>query len=247
MMKIKSILVSQPAPNESSPYLEMAKKEKIKIDFRPFIHVEGVDAKELRTQKIDLSQFTGIIFTSKNAVDHYFRLAEEMRFSVPDSMRYICQSEAIANYLQKHIIYRKRKISFGEKTFSDLLPLFKKFPTEKYLLPAADVLSSDVQKVLETAPIDWTRATMYKTVCSDLTDVSIDDYDMLVFFSPQGVRSLGVNFPDFKQDNTRIAVFGATTEQAAKDANLRVDVMAPSKESPSMTMAIEKFIRNNEK
>lgn len=247
MMKIKSILVSQPVPNESSPYLEMAKKEKIKIDFRPFIHVEGVDAKELRTQKIDLSQFTGIIFTSKNAVDHYFRLAEEMRFSVPDSMRYICQSEAIANYLQKHIIYRKRKISFGEKTFSDLLPLFKKFPTEKYLLPAADVLSSDVQKVLETAPIDWTRATMYKTVCSDLTDVSIDDYDMLVFFSPQGVRSLGVNFPDFKQENTRIAVFGATTEQAAKDANLRVDVMAPSKESPSMTMAIEKFIRNNEK
>ena len=246
-MKIKSILVSQPAPNESSPYLEMAKKEKIKIDFRPFIHVEGVDAKELRTQKIDLSQFTGIIFTSKNAVDHYFRLAEEMRFSVPDSMRYICQSEAIANYLQKHIIYRKRKISFGEKTFSDLLPLFKKFPTEKYLLPAADVLSSDVQKVLETAPIDWTRATMYKTVCSDLTDVSIDDYDMLVFFSPQGVRSLGVNFPDFKQENTRIAVFGATTEQAAKDANLRVDVTAPSKESPSMTMAIEKFIRNNEK
>lgn len=247
MMKIKSILVSQPAPNESSPYLEMAKKEKIKIDFRPFIHVEGVDAKELRTQKIDLSQFTGIIFTSKNAVDHYFRLAEEMRFSVPDSMRYICQSEAIANYLQKHIIYRKRKISFGEKTFSDLLPLFKKFSTEKYLLPAADVLSSDVQKVLETAPIDWTRATMYKTVCSDLTDVSIDDYDMLVFFSPQGVRSLGVNFPDFKQENTRIAVFGPTTEQAAKDANLRVDVMAPSKESPSMTMAIEKFIRNNEK
>ncbi len=247
MMKIKSILVSQPAPNESSPYLEMAKKEKIKIDFRPFIHVEGVDAKELRTQKIDLSQFTGIIFTSKNAVDHYFRLAEEMRFSVPDSMRYICQSEAIANYLQKHIIYRKRKISFGEKTFSDLLPLFKKFPTEKYLLPAADVLSSDVQKVLETAPIDWTIATMYKTVCSDLTDVSIDDYDMLVFFSPQGVRSLGVNFPDFKQENTRIAVFGPTTEQAAKDANLRVDVMAPSKESPSMTMAIEKFIRNNEK
>ena len=247
MMKIKSILVSQPAPNESSPYLEMAKKEKIKIDFRPFIHVEGVDAKELRTQKIDLSQFTGIIFTSKNAVDHYFRLAEEMRFFFFFSMRYICQSEAIANYLQKHIIYRKRKISFGEKTFSDLLPLFKKFPTEKYLLPAADVLSSDVQKVLETAPIDWTRATMYKTVCSDLTDVSIDDYDMLVFFSPQGVRSLGVNFPDFKQENTRIAVFGPTTEQAAKDANLRVDVMAPSKESPSMTMAIEKFISNNEK
>lgn len=246
-MKIKSILVSQPAPNESSPYLEMAKKEKIKIDFRPFIHVEGVDAKELRAQKIDLSQFTGIIFTSKNAIDHYFRLAEEMRFSVPDSMRYICQSEAIANYLQKHIIYRKRKISFGEKTFSDLLPLFKKFPTEKYLLPAADVLSADILKVLESAVIDWTRATMYRTVCSDLTGVQIKDYDMLVFFSPQGIKSLRQNFEDFQQNDTKIGVFGANTEQAAKDSGLRVDVMAPTKESPSMTMAIEKFIKTTEK
>ena len=247
MMKIKAILVSQPAPNDSSPYLEMAKKEKIKIDFRPFIHVEGVDAKELRTQKIDLSQFTGIIFTSKNAIDHYFRLAEEMRFAVPDTMRYICQSEAIANYLQKHIVYRKRKISFGERTFSDLLPLFKKFPSEKYLLPASDILSADIQKTLDSANVDWTRATMYKTVCSDLTDISISDYDMLVFFSPQGIKSLGINFPNFEQGDTKIAVFGSTTEQAAKDAGLRVDVMAPTKESPSMTMAIEKYIRSTNK
>lgn len=246
-MKIKSILVSQPAPNESSPYLEMAKKEKIKIDFKPFIHVEGVDAKELRAQKIDLSQYSGVIFTSKNAVDHYFRLAEEMRFAVPDSMRYLCQSEAIANYLQKHIVYRKRKIAFGEKNFADLMPLFKKFPSEKYLLPAADVLSPDVVKVLESSPIDWTRATMYRTVCSDLSDTKVSDYDMLVFFSPQGIRSLGQNFKDFKQNDTKIAVFGATTEQAAKEAGLRVDVMAPSKETPSMTMAIEKYIRNMNK
>ena len=243
-MIIKSILVSQPAPNDSSPYLEMAKKEKIKIDFRSFIHVEGVDAKEIRAQKIDLSHFTGIIFTSKNAVDHFFRLAEEMRFAVPDTMRYICQSEAIANYLQKHIVYRKRKISFGEKNFADLMPLFKKFPTEKYLLPAADVLSPDVLKVLETAPIDWTRATMYKTVCSDLSDIKIEDYDMLVFFTRQGIKSLGLNFENFVQNDTKIAVFGSSTEQAAIDAGLRVDIMAPTKESPSMTMAIEKFIRS---
>lgn len=247
MMKIKSILVSQPAPNESSPYLEMAKKEKIKIDFKPFIHIEGVDAKDLRAQKIDLSQYSGIIFTSKNAIDHYFRLAEEMRFAVPDSMRYICQSEAIANYLQKHIVYRKRKISFGEKTFADLLPLFKKFPTEKYLIPASDIMSAEIQKTLDSTSIDWTRATMYKTVSSDLSDTVVADYDMLVFFSPQGIRSLGVNFSEFVQNSTKIAVFGATTEQAAKDAGLRVDVMAPSKESPSMTMAIEKYIRNLEK
>lgn len=246
-MKIKSILVSQPAPNESSPYLEMAKKEKIKIDFRPFIHVEGVDARELRAQKIDLSHYNGIIFTSKNAVDHYFRLAEEMRFTVPDSMRYICQSEAVANYLQKHIVYRKRKISFGGKTFSDLLPLFKKFPGEKYLLPAADVLSPDIQKVLESVTVDWTRATMYRTVCSDLTDVCIKEYDMLVFFSPQGIRSLRQNFPDFSQEETKVAVFGKTTEQTAIEEGLRVDVMAPTPEFPSMTMAIEKYIRSIEK
>ena len=243
-MKIKSILVSQPAPNESSPYLEMAKKEKIRIDFRPFIHVEGVDAKELRTQKIDLSQFTGIIFTSKNAIDHYFRLAEEMRFAVPDSMRYICQSEAIANYLQKHIVYRKRKISFGERNFADLLPLFKKFPTEKYLIPAGETLSADTVRVLDSSSIDWTRATMYRTVSSDLSDIKLDEYDMLVFFSPQGIRSLGTNFKDFVQNDTKIAVFGTTTEMAAKEAGLVVNVMAPSKESPSMTMAIEKYIRS---
>lgn len=243
-MKIKSILVSQPAPNESSPYLEIAKKEKIKIDFRPFIHVQGVDAKELRTQKIDLAQYTGIIFTSKNAVDHYFRLAEEMRFAVPDSMRYICQSEAIANYLQKHIVYRKRKISFGEKNFSDLSPLFKKHPSEKYLLPSSDILTPEIPRVLDAANLDWTRAIMYKTVASDLTDINVKEYDMLVFFSPQGIKSLGINFPDFKQEETKIAVFGSTTQAAAEEAGLTVNVMAPSKETPSMTMAIEKYVRS---
>ena len=243
-MKIKSILVSQPAPNESSPYLEIAKKEKIKIDFRPFIHVQGVDAKELRTQKIDLAQYTGIIFTSKNAVDHYFRLAEEMRFAVPDSMRYICQSEAIANYLQKHIVYRKRKISFGEKNFSDLSPLFKKHPSEKYLLPSSDILTPEIPRVLDAANMDWTRAIMYKTVASDLTDINVKEYDMLVFFSPQGIKSLGINFPNFKQEETKIAVFGSTTQAAAEEAGLTVNVMAPSKETPSMTMAIEKYVRS---
>lgn len=243
-MKIKSILVSQPAPGESSPYTEIARKEKVKIDFRPFIHVEGADSKELRTQKIDLTQYTGIIFTSKNAVDHYFRLAEEMRFSVPDTMRYICQSEAIANYLQKHIVYRKRKIAFGEKNFADLLPLLKKYPNEKYLLPSSDVLNADIPATLDKAGVDWTRAIMYRTVCSDLSDIQIKDYDMLVFFSPQGIKSLQENFKDFKQNEIKIGVFGNTTKQAAEDAGLRIDVMAPSKETPSMTMAIEKYVRS---
>lgn len=244
-MKIKSILVSQPAPNaESSPYLELARKEKIKIEFRPLIHVEGEDAKELRAQKIDLSNFTGVIFTSKNAIDHYFRLAEEMRFSVPDSMRYICQSEAIANYLQKHIVYRKRKISFGEKTIADLVPLFKKHSTEKYILPCSDVLNDDVVNTLDESGIDWTRAVMYKTVPSDITDINPEEIDMFVFFTPSGVKSLFINFPDFVQGDKKIAVFGQNTQNTAEEHGLKVDIMAPTKETPSMTMAIEKYIRN---
>lgn len=243
MMKIKSILVSQPKPGESSPYLEIAKKEKINIEFRPFIHVEGVDAKELRAQKIDLSHFSGVILTSKNAVDNYFRLAEEMRFAVPDSMRYICQSEAIANYLQKHVVYRKRKISFGDRLFSDLAPLFKKYPDDKYLIPSADVLSESTIAVLEKSGIDWTRAIMYRTVSSDLSDVKIKEFDMMVFFSPQEIKSLQQNFKTFKQGEMKICVFGANTQKAIEEAGFRVDVMAPTKESPSMTMAIEKYIR----
>ena len=246
MMKVRSILVSQPAPSaESSPYLELLKREKIKVDFRSFIQVAGVDVREFRQQKIDISQYTGIIFTSRGAIDHYFRLAEELRFQVPDSMRYICQSEAVANYLQKHIVYRKRKISFGEKTVADMLPLFKKFPDEKYLLPCSDVMGDDIPKVLDSSGIDWTKAVMYKTVSSDLSDVKLKDYDMLVFFSPQGIKSLFKNFEDFKQGDKKIGVFGEGTRQAAVEAGLRVDVMAPTKETPSMAMAIEKYIANS--
>ena len=215
------------------------------MDFRSFIQVAGVDAREFRQQKIDISQYTGIIFTSRGAIDHYFRLAEELRYQVPDSMRYICQSEAVANYLQKHIVYRKRKISFGEKTVADMLPLFKKFPDEKYLLPCSDVMGDDIPKVLDSSGIDWTKAVMYKTVSSDLSDVKLKDYDMLVFFSPQGIKSLFKNFEDFKQGDKKIGVFGEGTRQAAEEAGLRVDVMAPTKETPSMAMAIEKYIANS--
>ena len=215
------------------------------MDFRSFIQVAGVDAREFRQQKIDISQYTGIIFTSRGAIDHYFRLAEELRFQVPDSMRYICQSEAVANYLQKHIVYRKRKISFGEKTVADMLPLFKKFPDEKYLLPCSDVMGDDIPKVLDSSGIDWTKAVMYKTVSSDLSDVKLKDYDMLVFFSPQGIKSLFKNFEDFKQGDKKIGVFGEGTRLAAEEAGLRVDVMALTKETPSMAMAIEKYIANS--
>ncbi|MDB4032850.1 uroporphyrinogen-III synthase [Flavobacteriaceae bacterium] len=242
-MKVKTILVSQPEPKmENSPYARLIDKEKVKVDFRPFIHVEGVDAKSVRQQKIDLSQFTAIILTSRNAIDHYFRLAEEMRFKVPDSMKYFCQSEAVAYYLQKYVVYRKRKIYVGKMNFTDLVPLFKKYKEEKYLLPSSDVLKPTVPEALDQLQLDWKRGIFYKTVISDLSDLSDVLYDVLVFFSPSGIESLLKNFPEFKQNNTRIAVFGNSTIKAAKDAGLRIDIKAPTPETPSMTMALQKYI-----
>jgi uroporphyrinogen-III synthase len=242
-MKVKTILVSQPEPKmENSPYARLIDKEKVKVDFRPFIHVEGVDAKSVRQQKIDLSQFTAIILTSRNAVDHYFRLAEEMRFKVPDSMKYFCQSEAVAYYLQKYVVYRKRKIYVGKMNFTDLVPLFKKYKEEKYLLPSSDVLKPTVPEALDQSQLDWKRGIFYKTVISDLSDLSDVLYDVLVFFSPSGIESLLKNFPEFKQNNTRIAVFGNSTIKAATDAGLRIDIKAPTPETPSMTMALQKYI-----
>lgn len=227
---------------ENSPYLRLIEKEKVKVDFRPFIHVEGVDAKTVRQQKIDLAKFTAIILTSRNSVDHFFRIAEEMRFKVPDTMKYFCQSEAVAYYLQKYVVYRKRKIYVGKRNFIDLAPLFKKYKDEEYLLPSSDVLKPQVPETLEKAGIRWTRGIFYKTVISDLSDLRDVYYDILVFFSPSGIESLLKNFPDFEQNNTRIAVFGNSTVNAATEAGLRIDIQAPTPETPSMTMALQKYI-----
>ena len=242
-MKVKTILVSQPEPKmENSPYLRLIEKEKVKVDFRPFIHVEGVDAKGVRQQKIDLHNFTAIILTSRNSVDHFFRIADEMRFKVPDTMKYFCQSEAVAYYLQKYVVYRKRKIYVGKRFFNDLVPLFKKYKDEKFLLPSSDVLKPIVPETLDELKVDWKRGIFYKTVISDLSDLRDVYYDVLVFFSPSGIESLLKNFPDFKQNDTRIAVFGNSTIKAATDAGLRIDIQAPTPETPSMTMALQKFI-----
>jgi uroporphyrinogen-III synthase len=242
-MKVKTILVSQPEPKmENSPYSKIIDKEKIKVDFRPFIHVEGVDAKSVRQQKIDLNNFTAIILTSRNAVDHFFRIADEMRFKVPDTMKYFCQSEAVAFYLQKYVVYRKRKIYVGKMNFPDLNALFKKYKDEKFLLPSSDVLKPIVPETLDSLGIDWVRGIFYKTVISDLSDLRDVYYDILVFFSPSGIESLLKNFPDFKQNDTRIAVFGNSTVQAATEAGLRIDIQAPTPETPSMTMALQKYI-----
>lgn len=242
-MKVKTILVSQPEPKvENSPYFEIQHKLKVKVDFRPFIHVEGVSAKEVRQQKIDLNNYTAIILTSKNSIDNFFRVAEEMRYKVPETMKYFCQSEAVAFYLQKYVVYRKRKIYVGQKDFADLSPLIKKYKDEKFLLPASDQLNDDVPQTLNGLKVNWTPGIFYRTVMSDLSDLKDVYYDVLVFFSPTGIKSLFKNFPDFKQNDTRIAVFGSTTQKEALDNNLRIDIMAPAPETPSMTMALEKYI-----
>lgn len=242
-MKVKTILVSQPTPKtENSPYLELSEKQKVKIDFRPFIHVEGVSAKEVRAQKIDLKNYTAIILTSRNAVDHFFRIAEEMRFTVPDDLKYFCESEAVAYYLQKYVVYRKRKIYVGERTFADLAKLIKKYKEEKYLLPSSNKLKESVPETLNELGVKWERGIFYKTLISDLTDLENVFYDVLVFFSPSGIESLFQNFPDFQQKETRIAVFGNSTIKAATDAGLKCNIQAPTPESPSMTMALEKYI-----
>lgn len=242
-MKVKTILVSQPAPkSENSPYFELADKQKVKIDFRSFIHVEGASAKEVRQQKIDLSNFTAVVFTSRNAVDHFFRIADEMRFKVPDALKYFCMSEAIAYYLQKYVVYRKRKIYVGKKTFPELTKLIKKHKEETFLLPCSDKLKALIPQELDAININYTKAMFYKTVISDLSDLEDVFYDVLVFFSPSGIDSLFKNFPGFKQNKTRIAVFGNSTVKAAEEAGLNCNIKVPTPEIPSMTMALEKYI-----
>lgn len=243
-MKVKTILVSQPEPQtENSPYFDLAAKQKVKVDFRQFIHVEGVDAAEVRKQKVNVAAHTAVILTSRNAVDHFFRIAEEVRFTVPNEMKYFCTSEAIAYYLQKYVVYRKRKIYFGNSTIQDLVPLLKKHKDEKFLLPTSDLLKPEIPKTLKDAKIDYTRAILYRTVSSDLSDLADVSYDILVFFSPQGISSLYENFPDFAQNNTRIAAWGSSTHKALKDAGLRLDIKAPTPKFPSMTMALEDYIK----
>ena len=247
-MKVKTILVSQPEPKaENSPYFDLQQQQKVKIDFRPFIHVEDVSTKEIRLQKVDFSKFTAIILTSRNAVDHFYRVAEKKRFKVPDSMKYFCQSEAVAYYLQKYVVYRKRKIYVGKRTFPELITLISKYKDESFLLPSSDKLKPSVPLALDELGVRWKQAVFYKTVISDLSDLADVYYDILVFFSPSGIESLFHNFPDFKQNDTRIAVFGNTTVKAVESKGLRVDIAAPTKDMPSMSMALQKYIQKMNK
>ncbi len=243
-MKIRTILVSQPRPNsEKSPYFELEKKLKLKIDFRSFIHVEEIPAKEFRKSKIRIYEHTAVIFTSRTAIDNYFRICEEMRIPIEEKMKYFCISESTAFYLQKYISYRKRKVIYGEKRFDDLIAVLSKYKNENFLVPLSDKHKPEIPQKLDLNNFTYSKAILYKTVMSDLSDLENVYYDILVFFSPSGIKSLQKNFPNFEQNNTKIAAFGPSTSKAVIDNGLRLDIQAPNSQSPSMTMALEEYIK----
>lgn len=247
-LRVKTILVTQPKPEtDKSPYYDLAKKFNLKIVFRPFIQLDPIRAVEFRKFRINILDYSAIILTSRNAADHFFRIAGEMRVEVPESMKYFCISESTAYYLQKYVLYRKRKIFYGKQTILDLIDVMKKHKGEKYLLPCTDIHKQEIPEALEEHDIEFKKAVIYKTIASDLSDLANVNFDALVFFSPSGIKSLFKNFPKFKQNETRIAAFGPSTAQAVTDAGLRLDIQAPIPGAPSMTMALEQYIKKANK
>ena len=240
---VKTILISQPKP-ERSPYYDLEQKYGLTIDWRPFIHVEGVTEKEFRKNRLRPDEYSAIILTSKNAIEHFFRMCDEMRVKMPQSTKYFCLTEAIANYLQKFILYRKRKVFVGHRHISDLNNAFNKHKAnENFLLPCSNLGAKNVTSWLDEKKIEYKEAMFFRTVSSDLSDLSDITYDVLVFFSPLGIQSLYDNFPDFKQNKTRIAVFGSSTVKAVEEKGLTINIKAPDKDIPSMTMALEKYLK----
>ena len=244
--RISSILVTQPKPtNDVSPYFAIADKYGIRVDFREFIEVQPVPFKDFRREKINILEYTAIIFTSRNAVDHFFRICQEAKLEMPAEMKYFCISEQTANYLQKYIVLRKRKLFVGERTAADLFDVIKKHKGEKFLYPCSDIRKDDLPVFMRANNLKFSEAVIYRTVASDLSDLSDVKYDCIAFFSPSGISSLFINFPDFVQDGTRIAAFGPTTAKAVVDAGLIMDIEAPHPNAPSMTGAIEAYIRQH--
>lgn len=244
--KVKTILISQPYPNdENSPYFKLADKWDLKIDFRKFIKIEGVSTNEFRKQNINPLDHTAIIFTSKYAIDHFFRLLADLKIEMPPDMKYFCVSEASAKYMQKYVTIRKRKLFVGLRTSRDLIEVVKKHKKESFLFPCSAIHTRHLTDWMEENEFELTKAIIYNTVPSDLSDLRDVKYDMICFYSPSGVDSLLENFPDFTQNDTVVSVFGPTTAKAAIDAGLRVDIQAPKPNMPSMTAAIEDYLKNN--
>jgi uroporphyrinogen-III synthase len=248
-LKIRKVLVSQPEPaNPKSPYFDLAKKYNLKIDFKPFVQVEGIPSKDFRHQKINVLDFTAVIFTSKTGIDHFFRICNELRIVVPDTMKYFCITENVAFYLQKYIIYRKRKIFHGKAKFQDLIDVIVKHRDDNFFVPLSEPHNAEIPDILAKNNIKFTVGTLYKTISSHFSNNPKDfDYDILVFYSPSGIKSLKENFPDFVQGDVKIAAFGPTTATAVEQEGLRLDINAPNPKAPSMTMALDNFLKEYNK
>ena len=248
-MKVKNILISQPKPAdlERTPYAALIRKFNVNVSFETFIKVEGIPSAEFRRTKVSFSDHSAVILTSRHAVDHYFRMAKELRFDIPDTMKYFCISESTAFYLQKYIQYRKRKIFFGKQQFADLIDVIKKHDEENFLVPSSDIHKQSMFKLLDDADIKFTNAIIYRTVAANLSHVDINSFDCLIFFSPAGIKSLQENFSDYKQDDKIIGAFGPTTAKAVKDAGFKLNIPAPSQSAPSMTMALDEFLTKQAK
>ena len=247
---IKKILVSQPKPSsEKSPYYDIASRFEVELVFRPFIKVEGMTSKEFRAQRVNILDYTAIVFTSRHAIDHFFTLAKELRVAIPEDMKYFCVTETISLYIQKYVQYRKRKVFFGTTgKIDDLIPAMVKHKNEKYLVPMSDVHNNSVTALLDSKKLNHCECVMYRTVSNDFTpeEVKTFDYDMLIFFSPSGIEALTKNFPNFNQGDIAIATFGPATAKAAREAGLRLDLEAPSEKYPSMTGALQHYLLEHE-
>ncbi len=240
---VKNILISQPKPADpiKNPYSDLAEKFSLQIDFHKFIKVEGIPSRDFRKDRVSIPNHTAVILTSRNAVDHFFRICKEMRVEVPDTLKYFCISESTSYYLQKYVQFRKRKVFHGRQNFKDLIEILKKHKDEKFLLPCSNIHKQSLPKLLEDNKIKFTKAIIYKTLASDLSHIDINNYDMMIFFSPSGVKSLMKNFPEYEQRDTQIGVFGPATAKAVKDAGLSLSLNAPTKTAPSMTMALTQY------
>ncbi len=247
-MKIRKILVSQPEPSEKkSPYFDLAKKYNLKIDFKPFIQVKGVSIKEFRQQKINILDFSAVIFTSKTGIDNFFRICNEMRITVPDTMKYFCITENVAYYLQKYIVYRKRKIFHGKAKFQDLIDVIVKHKDDYFFVPLSNRHNAEIPEMLKKNGIKYKIGTLYKTISCNFTNINNFEYDIIVFYSPSGIKSLKENFPDFVQGDIKIAAFGPTTACAVENEGLRLDINAPNPKAPSMTMALDNYLKEHNK
>jgi len=248
-LKVSSILITQPKPEtEKSPYFDLAKKYGIQLDFHAFIRVEGLTGKEFRKQRIDLSEYTAIVFTSRHAVDHFFRICEELKVKVSQDMKYFCITEAVALYLQKFILYRKRKVFFSaDGSSAGLIEVIGKHKNEKYVLPVSDSAKNEIAQYLIKHSIKYAEATLYRMVSNDIAPVMKSSYDMIVFFSPYSVQTLFEHNPEFKQNGTMIGAFGPTTSKAVEDSGLRLDIKAPAPNTPSMVSALELFLADIKK